>query len=114
MEQSRRRSIMQQLRPHRRLLAAIVCLITIGVLAQVAVINILKPIMDSGVFENDFDDVGYLGTVLIFLTVIYLFTMVTTAALASTIASSVASDLRRGIISHALRSEDMGKTGNRW
>ena len=103
---------MQQLRPHRRLLAAIVCLITIGVLAQVAVINILKPIMDSGVFENDFDDVSYLGTVLILLTVIYLFTMVATAALASTIASSVASDLRRGIISHALRSEDMGKTGN--
>ena len=98
------RNILKALfRAHRSKLALIVILQIICVLAQVDSINILRPLMDEGVYGGDMDAILNMGGILIVLTIISSITLILTSYLASQIAAAVAEYLRLGIMSSAVR-----------
>ncbi len=100
------------LRPHRGSLLLILAVQAVAVLAQVGAITLLKPILDIGAFDKDVGTVLELGAVLLGLTMVTLISLVAVSYVASRVATSVASELRVGIITAALKSERMDSMGD--
>ncbi len=112
MNKGRAKEIKQVLRPHRGPIAAILAIQAVAVFAQVESIRLLKPILDSGAFDNDIEAVLSLGVYLLVLTVMTLVCLTVVSVIASRVATAVASELRIAIITAALRSDRMDSMGD--
>ncbi len=107
MNEPARGPFTELLRPHTRTIVLITIIQIIGLLAQIGTINILKPLLNEGVYGEDMGDVIRLGLLLLILTVVVSLIMVATSYLSSKVAMAVSRSLRSSIMSTVIRSKDL-------
>ena len=100
------------LRPHMKLIAAIVVLQILGAIAQVVSITLLKPIMNKGIYSDDMSEFIFLACALVTATLIVAAVLIVTTIMASHVATSVAEGLRVSIMNATVGVDDLGKLGS--
>lgn len=100
------------MRPHKRTVTYIAILQIIGVAAQIASIAMLKPILDEGVYGNDFDDIIIMGAVLLLVTIIFSVVTSYSAFMASKIAAAISKEMRNDIVSSLLNKQRLDSKGS--
>ena len=100
------------LRPHMKLIVAIVLLQIVGAIAQVVSITLLKPIMNKGIYADDMSEFIFLACALVTATLIVAIVLIVTTILASHVATSVAEELRVRIMNATVGVDDLGKLGS--
>ncbi len=97
------------LRPCMPRICVIVFLQTVGVVAQVVSIGLLKPIVDASTSGEGTDVILYMGALLLLAAVIMGIAVALSSRLSSKVAASVAAMMRSDILESSLRSDDLGR-----
>ena len=99
------------LRPHRRMIALILFLQILGVVAQAVSIILLKPMLNKGIYQDDFTKLIIFGGMLITCTLIASTVLFVTTYLSSRVATAAAEELRGRVVEVAVRSNDINALG---
>ncbi|MBR4225232.1 MAG: hypothetical protein IKR86_00260, partial [Candidatus Methanomethylophilaceae archaeon] len=97
------------LKPCMPRICVIVFLQTVGVVAQVVSIGLLKPIVDASTSGEGTDVILYMGALLLLAAVIMGIAVALSSRLSSKVAASVAAMMRSDILESSLRSDDLGR-----
>jgi len=100
------------LQPHRRTIAFTIVLLIVAVIAEIASISILKPLMNEGVYGDDLNDILYMGAILLILTIIYSAFQSYSSYVASKITAAVSHDMREDIIKSILKKQRLSSKGS--
>ncbi len=97
------------LRPCMPRICLILFLQTVGVIAQVVSIGLLKPIVDASTNGEGTDVIISMGALLLLTAVIMGLAIALASRMSSKVAASVAAMLRSDILESSLRSDDLGR-----
>ena len=100
------------LRPHCRLIAAIVVLQILGAIGQVVSITLLKPIMDKSIYGDDMSEFIFLAAALVSATLLVAAVMIVTTIMASHVSTAVAEELRIRIMDATVGVDNLETLGS--